>query len=70
LNAVSPGVIEVPAQGTSSAKPHADDIPAILQTIPMSRLGLPVEVAQAVLWLLSSDAAYVTGTVLAVAGGR
>ena len=70
LNAVSPGVIVVPAQGTSSAKPHGDDIPAILQTIPMGRMGLPVEVAQAVLWLLSSDAAYVTGTVLAVAGGR
>ena len=70
LNAVSPGVIVVPAQGTSSAKPHADDVPAILQTIPMGRMGLPLEVAQAVLWLLSSDAAYVTGTVLAVAGGR
>ena len=70
LNAVSPGVIVVPAQGTSSAKPHADDIPAILQIIPMGRLGLPVEVAQAILWLLSSEAAYVTGTVLAVAGGR
>ena len=67
LNAVSPGVIVVHTEGTSSTKPHADDVPAILQTIPMGRMGLPVEVAQAILWLLSSDAAYVTGTVLAVA---
>jgi len=39
-------------------------------TIPMKRGGDPIEVARAILWLLSSDASYVTGTFLDVTGGR
>lgn len=39
-------------------------------TIPMKRGGEPIEVARAILWLLSPDASYVTGTFLDVTGGR
>jgi NAD(P)-dependent dehydrogenase (short-subunit alcohol dehydrogenase family) len=37
--------------------------------IPMRRIGQPHEVADAVLWLLSNRAAYVTGATLSVDGG-
>jgi NAD(P)-dependent dehydrogenase (short-subunit alcohol dehydrogenase family) len=66
VNAVSPGVIDTGI--------HADAEPArreaALASIPMRRAGLPEEVAQAALWLASDEASYITGTVVAVAGGR
>jgi len=39
-------------------------------TIPMQRPGTAEEVAAGVLWLLSPEASYVTGTILEVGGGR
>jgi NAD(P)-dependent dehydrogenase (short-subunit alcohol dehydrogenase family) len=41
----------------------------IAQSIPMKRVGKPMEVAEAVMWLLSDKASFVTGTLLDVAGG-
>ena len=41
----------------------------IVGTIPMGRIGLPEETAEAVMWLLSDKASFVTGTLLDVAGG-
>ncbi|MBV9275627.1 MAG: SDR family oxidoreductase, partial [Verrucomicrobia bacterium] len=38
--------------------------------IPMKRAGTPDEIAAGVLWLLSSEASYVTGTILEIGGGR
>jgi len=38
--------------------------------VPMGRGGQPEEVAAAILWLLSDEASYITGTILDVAGGR
>jgi len=38
--------------------------------VPMQRGGQPAEVAAAILWLLSSEASYITGAILDVAGGR
>ena len=67
VNAVSPGVIrtEIHASGGEPGRPER-----VAPGIPMRRPGEPEEVAQAILWLLSDAAAYVTGTVLEVAGGR
>ena len=39
-------------------------------TLPMRRGGHPEEVARAILWLLSDEASYSTGTFIDVAGGR
>ena len=40
------------------------------QAVPIGRYAEPEEVAETVLWLLSDQASYVTGTILRVAGGR
>ena len=66
VNAVSPGLIETDI--------HASGAPGRLErlvpTIPMRRAGLPHEVAEGVLWLLSPAASYTTGAILSVSGGR
>jgi NAD(P)-dependent dehydrogenase (short-subunit alcohol dehydrogenase family) len=38
--------------------------------VPMRRGGQPQEVAEAILWLLSGQASYTTGTFIDIAGGR
>ena len=38
--------------------------------VPMKRTGQPAEVAEAVVWLLSGESSYVTGSILDVSGGR
>jgi NAD(P)-dependent dehydrogenase (short-subunit alcohol dehydrogenase family) len=51
-------------------KSLADEADApLLNRIPMRRAAEPSEIASAVVWLLSDDAGYVTGTSLAVDGG-
>lgn len=59
------------APGTIWTDFHADpERPAkVAANIPMGRAGQPAEIAGAVSWLLSTDAAYTTGAVLRVAGG-
>ena|ERR1017187_10448891 len=59
------------APGTVWTGFHADpQRPAkVAANIPMGRAGQPEEIAGAVSWLLSTDAAYTTGAVLRVAGG-
>jgi NAD(P)-dependent dehydrogenase (short-subunit alcohol dehydrogenase family) len=63
VNAVSPGVID-----TESQEPGR--VAQIGPTLPMQRAGRPEEVAQTVLWLLSDEASYVTGTIVDVSGAR
>ena len=62
MNAVAPGIIE-----TDMIKDAPLD--HILQAIPMGRVGKPEEVASAVLFLLSSQASYITRQVISVNGG-
>ncbi len=61
--AVSPGVIDTEIQPEGRVE-------AISPTLPMKRVGQPGEVANAIVWLLSDDASYVSGTVLNVSGAR
>ena len=65
VNAVAPGFIET---DMTAAMPQAAK-DAMIPTIPMQRLGAPEDVAKAVAFLASDEAAYVTGQVLAVDGG-
>jgi NAD(P)-dependent dehydrogenase (short-subunit alcohol dehydrogenase family) len=69
VNAVCPGPIATPMliEAKAARGPEADDF--YLSHIPMGRLGRPEEVANAVVWLASAEAAYVTGQTLAVDGG-
>lgn len=67
VNAVRPGLIQTDMHA------HAGDAdrPVRLQNlIPQQRAGTTDEVAQAVMWLLSDAASYVTGALLDVSGGR
>jgi NAD(P)-dependent dehydrogenase (short-subunit alcohol dehydrogenase family) len=67
VNAVRPGIIETDIHAAGGEPDRAAKMAA---SLPMGRSGTAEEVAQAVLWLLSDEAAYVTGTTIAVTGGR
>ncbi len=64
VNAIRPGFIET----------DIHQIPNKLETvksiIPMKRVGQPIEIAKAVVWLLSDDASYTTGAIIDIAGGK
>jgi 3-oxoacyl-[acyl-carrier protein] reductase len=65
VNAVAPGFI-----ATAMTDVLPEDIKkAYLEIIPMKKFGLPKDVASAVLFLLSDEAAYITGQVVSVNGG-
>jgi 3-oxoacyl-[acyl-carrier protein] reductase len=63
VNCVAPGLTATPMLGD-----HADD-PARLRQIPMGRIGQPEDVAAAVLFLVSPEAAWVTGQTVDATGG-
>lgn len=68
VNAVSPGPIQTEMfDRLSKANPEA--IEQIIAGLPMGRMGLPEEVANAVLWLCSDASSFVTGQSIAVDGG-
>jgi 3-oxoacyl-[acyl-carrier protein] reductase len=68
VNALAPGVIDTEIQKDVFADPN--NIARMAAVIPLARLGTAGEVAEAAIWLLSPGAAYITGVVLDVSGGR
>jgi 3-oxoacyl-[acyl-carrier protein] reductase len=65
VNCVAPGFIDT---DMTESLPEAQKS-ALLDKIPLKRLGRPEEIAKAVAFLASADAAYITGTELHVNGG-
>lgn len=68
-NSVHPGTIDTPILDADKAKYGDRAITAREKLIPLRRLGRPVEVANAVLFLASDEASFITGTELVVDGG-
>lgn len=76
VNALSPGITDTPMQARVLREvaeqrgiPEADLAAARLATVPMGRSAPPEEIAAVVAWLLSDEAAYMTGQVVNVDGG-
>ncbi|HEY6820386.1 MAG TPA: SDR family oxidoreductase [Burkholderiales bacterium] len=67
VNGVRPGVIRTEIHATSGDPARVDRIGG---AAPLGRPGEPEEVARAIVWLLSDEASYTTGTMLDVTGGR
>ena len=67
VNAVRPGYIYTDMHASGG---EPDRVERVKATVPMKRGGQPDEVAKAILWLLSDEASFTTGTFLDVTGGR
>jgi len=65
VNCVSPGVIKTPMLDCYSA----EDLQALADETPLGRIGAPQDVAKAVKFLISDDAAFITGQNIVVDGG-
>lgn len=69
INAVCPGLIWTPMADQMVAGGQGDTLAAMTRSIPMGRHGRAEEIADAVLWLCSDTASYVTGQSISVDGG-
>jgi NAD(P)-dependent dehydrogenase (short-subunit alcohol dehydrogenase family) len=71
VNAVSPGPIDTPGLNKLVASTGAFEqtIKMFSNSVPLGRLGIPDEIAKAVVFLASNDSSYITGTELFVDGG-
>ena len=69
VNAVCPGLIWTPMAEQMVAAGQGEALEGMVKSIPMARHGRPEEIADAVLWLSSRRASYVTGQSISVDGG-
>lgn len=67
VNGVRPGFINT---GIHASGGDPGRVARLQHTLPMKRGGQPEEVAEAILWLLSPEASYVTGSFIDLAGGK
>ncbi len=67
VNAVRPGIIDTEIHASAGAP---DRVQRFASVVPMQRAGQAEEVARAIVWLLSDEASYTTGSFIDVAGGR
>jgi NAD(P)-dependent dehydrogenase (short-subunit alcohol dehydrogenase family) len=65
VNAVCPGTIDTPM--VAAERERWEEV--VKNGVPMGRMGLPEEVAEAIVWLCSDAAAFITGVALPVDGG-
>lgn len=66
VNAIEPGWIDTPGERSFATE---DQLREEAAKLPLARLGRPEEIAKAVAFLVSEDAAYITGSILRVDGG-
>jgi NAD(P)-dependent dehydrogenase (short-subunit alcohol dehydrogenase family) len=70
INTVAPGVVETPVYNTfMSDEEVRQTLPSFNAFHPLGRNGQPADIAQAIFFLASTDASWITGTVLPVDGG-
>ncbi|MBN9580940.1 MAG: SDR family oxidoreductase [Afipia sp.] len=67
VNAIRPGLIDTDIHASGGEPGRAQ---RLAHSVPMQRVGTAEEVANAVVWLMSDEASYVTGTIFDVSGGR
>ena len=64
---VRPGIVDTDIHASGG---EPDRVASVRQGLPMKREGRPGEIASAIVWLLSDEASYITGTTLDASGGR
>ena len=67
VNAISPGLINTEIHAEAGL---GDRLQKIIPMVPIGRLGTAEECAEAILWLMSGEAAYMIGDILTLSGGR
>ena len=67
VNAVRPGLIDTEIHASGGLPNRARELAHL---VPMQRAGTAEEVARAIVWLMSEDSSYTTGSVIDVTGGR
>ena len=67
VNAVAPGLIDTEIHAKAG---DASRVDRIMPSVPLGRVGVSEEVAQTVIWLLSEQSSYVSGSIVPVSGGR
>ena len=67
VNAIRPGLIDTDIHASGGEPGRAQ---RLAPTVPMKRVGTAEEVANAIVWLMSDEASYVTGAIFDVSGGR
>ena len=67
MNAVNPGLIVTELHARAGLP---DRLTRLVGGVPMGRTGSAEEVAEAVMWLLSDAASYITGVLVPISGGR
>lgn len=67
VNAIAPGLIDTEIHAEAGV---GERVKTVIPQVPMGRIGTAEECAEAILWLMSGEAAYMTGAVIPIAGGR